>query len=78
MRQPRVRVTIGQMMVVIALAALNLAVAFAAPWELVVYPSLWVFLGTIDFVVLWKLILGRSLQAYHYTCLIVVVVAFFV
>jgi hypothetical protein len=77
MRHPRVRVTVGQMMIVIALAALNLAVACAAPWEVVVYPSLWVFLGTVDFVVLWKVILGRSLQAFHYTCLIVVV-AFFV
>ena len=59
---PRMRVTIGQVMMVVALAALDLAAACAAPWEIVSYPSLWVFLGAIDFVVLWKLILGRSLS----------------
>jgi hypothetical protein len=65
-------------MALVALAALNLAVARAAPWEIVSFPSLWVLLGTIDFVVFWKLILRRSLQAFHYTCLIVFVVAFLV
>jgi hypothetical protein len=65
-------------MTLVALAALNLAVARAAPWDIVVFPTLWVLLGTIDFVVFWKLILRRSLQAFHYTCLIVFVTAFLV
>src|SRR5262249_23666329 len=72
------RATIGQVMALVALAALNLAVARAAPWEIAVFPSLWVLLGTIDFVVFWKLILRRSLQAFHYTCLTVFVIAYFV
>ena len=78
MRLPQVRATIGQVMTLVALAALNLAVARAAPWDIVVFPTLWVLLGTIDFVVFWKLILRRSLQAFHYTCLIVFVTAFIV
>jgi FtsH-binding integral membrane protein len=35
-------------------------------------------LGIIDFLVIWKLILTRSLRSFHYTFLIVFVVAFFV
>jgi hypothetical protein len=37
-----------------------------------------VLLGSIDFLVIWKLILNRSLQAFHYTFLIVFVVSFVV
>jgi hypothetical protein len=72
------RVTLGQAMMVVALAALNLAAACALPWEIVTFPSLWVVLGSVDFVILWKLILGWSLRASHYTCLIASVVAYFV
>jgi hypothetical protein len=72
------RVSIGQLMIVVALAAVNLAVARAAPWEVVIIPSLWVLMGTIDFVIIWKLILSRPLRAFHYTFLIVFIIAFFV
>ena len=76
MRLSNVRVTTGQVMTLVALAALNLAVTRAASWDLVSSPSLWIFLGAIDFLILWKLILRRSLQAFHYTFLIVSVVAY--
>jgi hypothetical protein len=72
------RVSIGQVMMVVALAALNLALARAAPWDLILYPTIWVLLGSIDFVIIRKLILKRSLRAFHYTSLIVLVVAFVV
>jgi len=73
------RVSIGQVMMVVALAAVNLAVARAAPLlEVVIYPPLWVVMGSIDFLIIWKLILRRSLRAFHYTFLIVFVIAFFV
>ncbi len=79
------RVSIGQVTMVVALAAVNLAVMRAAPavmraepLELVKYPHLWVLLGCIDFLIIWKLILTRSLRAFHYTFLIVFVIAFFV
>jgi hypothetical protein len=76
---------ISRAMMVVALAAVNLAVIravpdliHAAPSELVIYPHLWVLLGCIDFLIIWKLILTRSLRAFHYTFLIVFVIAFFV
>ncbi|MGO9470527.1 MAG: hypothetical protein ACLQVF_41070 [Isosphaeraceae bacterium] len=72
------RVSIGQVMMAIALAAVNLAVIRVTPWELVMYPAVWVLLGCIDFVIVWKLILRRSLRAFHYTFLIVFFIAFFV
>jgi len=78
MRLPHVQVTIGQVMTLVALAAVNLAVARAAPWDMVTFPTIWVLLGTIDFVIIWKVSLRRSLQAFQYTFLIVFVVAFLV
>jgi hypothetical protein len=75
---PAKRPSIRQVMWVIALAAVNLAVIRGAPLEIVVYPSIWVISGTIEFVIIWKLILKRSLRAFHYTCLIAFVLAFFV
>ncbi|MFI5455945.1 MAG: hypothetical protein ACHRXM_10890 [Isosphaerales bacterium] len=72
------RVSIGQVMMVIALAAVNLAVTRAA-LGLDIFPQvLVVLLGSIDFLIIWKLILNRSLRAFHYTFLIVFVIAFFV
>ena len=78
MRLSHLRITIGQVMTLVALAALNLAVARATPWEIVIYPTLWAFLGTIDFVVLWKVVLRRPLRAFQYTCLTVFIVAYLV
>jgi hypothetical protein len=72
------RVSIRQVMMVIALAAVNLAVTRAA-LEVDIYPQvLVVLLGSIDFLVIWKLILNGSLRAFRYTFLIVSVVSFFV
>jgi hypothetical protein len=72
------RVSIRQVMMVIALAAVNLAATRAA-LGVGIYPQvLVVLLGSIDFLVIWKLILNRSLRAFHYTFLIVFVVSFFV
>jgi hypothetical protein len=72
------RASIAQMMMVVALAAVSLAVVCAAPWEIVSYPSIWVLMGSIDFLIVWKLILRRSLRAFHYTFLIVFVIGFVV
>jgi hypothetical protein len=72
------RTSIGQVMMTIALVAVNLAILRATPMEIVTFPSAWVMLGTIDFVVLWKLILKRSFRAFHYTFMIVFVIAYFV
>jgi hypothetical protein len=72
------RASIAQVMMIVALAAVNLAIAHATPWEIVTYPSLWVVMGLLDFLVVWKLILRRSFRAFHYTFQIVFVIAFFV
>ena len=72
------RFSIGQVMMVVALAAVNLAVTRAA-LGVDFYPQvLVVYLGSIDFLIIWKLILNRSLRALHYTFLIVFFVAFVV
>jgi Putative restriction endonuclease len=72
------RSSIAQVKMVVALAAVNLAVVRAAPMEVVTYPTLWVLLGSFDFLIFWKLTLNRSLRAFHYTFLIVFVIAFVV
>jgi hypothetical protein len=65
-------------MMVVALAAVNLGIARATPWEVVSFPTIWVVLGILDFLVVWKLILRRSLRAFQYTVLIVLFVGFVV
>ncbi len=75
---PETRGSIAQIMMAIALVAVNLALVRTAPQGVVMYPTLWIFLGSIDFVIVWKLILKRTLRAFHYTFLIVFVVAFVV
>jgi hypothetical protein len=71
------RISISQVMMVVALAAVNLAVMRAARVDLLMMPvPCWIPLGFIDFLIIWKLILTRSLRAFHYTFLIVFVVAF--
>ena len=39
---------------VVALAGVNLAVARAVPWDVVIYPTLWALLGAVDFVIFWE------------------------
>ncbi len=72
------RVSIAQGMIVIALAAVNLAIARATPWEIVSSPGLWAVMGILDFLIVWKLIARRPFRAFHYTFLFVFVVAFLV
>jgi len=72
------RFSIGQVMFVVALAAVNLAVARAAPLGVTIYPPIWVVMGSIDLVIIWKLVLRRPLRAFHYTFLNVFVIGFFV
>jgi hypothetical protein len=72
------RVSIRQVMMVIALAAVNLAVTRAA-LGVDTYPQVLVaLLGSIDSLIIWKLILNRSLRAFHDMFLIVFVVSFVV
>jgi hypothetical protein len=72
------RFSIRQVMMVVALAAVNLAVTRAA-LGVDIYPQvLVVLLGSIDFLVIWELILSRSLRAFDYTFLIVFLVSFIV
>ena len=60
------------------MTAVNLAVTLPA-LEMDVFPQvLVVLLGSIDFPVVWKLILKRPLRAFHYTFLPIFVVGFFV
>ena len=72
------KASIAQVMMVVALAAVNLAVARAAPEGVVEYPSLWVAMGSLDFLIVRKLIQRRPFQAFHFTLLIVLIVTFFV
>jgi hypothetical protein len=77
MRGSVVRVTIGQIMMVVALLAVNLAVILAA-LEIDVFPQvLVVLLGSIDFLIVWKLILRRPLRSLHYVFLVAFVIGFF-
>jgi hypothetical protein len=46
------RAAIAQVMMVIALTAVSLAIVRVTPMEIVTFPSIWVVLGTIDFVIL--------------------------
>ena len=72
------RLSIAQVMLVVALVAMNLGLARAMPWEAVIFPTTWIVLGIVDFVIVWKLILRRSLRAFQYTFLIILFVAFVV
>jgi hypothetical protein len=72
------RVSIAQVMMVVALAGLNLAVVRATPVEIVTFPTLWVAMGILDFLVIWKLILRRSLGAFHYSFLFILMITFII
>ncbi len=71
------RLSIGQVMMLVALTAVNLAITRAA-LEVVFPQVLVVLMGSIDFLIVWKLILRRPLRAFHYTFLPIFVVGFFV
>jgi hypothetical protein len=72
------RTSIAQVMIVVAIVAVNLGLLRVTPVEIATYPTIWVLLGTIDFVVIWKIVLTRALRAFHYTFLIVFVIAYLV
>jgi hypothetical protein len=72
------RASIAQVMIVVAIVAVNLGLLRVTPMEIVTFPTVWVLLGTIDFVVIWKIVLTRALRAFHYTFLIVFVIAYLV
>ena len=61
------RYSIGLVMMSVALAAVNLALARATPFEIVIYPSVWVVLVSIDFLIVWKLLLRRPFRAFPLT-----------
>jgi hypothetical protein len=70
------KLSIRQVMILIALAAVSLAVLRAVPLELLTFPTIWILVGILDFVIAWKLILQRPFKASHYTAIVVVIVAF--
>jgi hypothetical protein len=72
------RASISQVMLTVALTAVNLALLRATPIEILAYPTVWVLAGSIDLVIFWKLIQKRSLRAFHYTFLVVFIVTFLV
>jgi hypothetical protein len=74
----RKRLSIAQIMLLIALCALNLAFLQALPRENLLIPTLWIFLAIPDFVIVWKLILRRECRAFHCTFLIVLLPTFIV
>jgi hypothetical protein len=72
------RTSISQVMLTVALIAVNLALLRATPIQSLVYPTVWVLAGSIDLVIFWKLIQKRSLRAFHYTFLVVFILTFLV
>ena len=72
------RASISQVMVVVAITAVNLAMLRTIPTQFLAYPTVWVIAGSIDLVIFWKLIQKRSLRAFHYTFLVVFIVSFLV
>jgi hypothetical protein len=74
----RKRFSIGQVMLFIALASVNLTVARAVPPEIYRYPTIWVMVEILDFVFVWKLLLRQDFQAFQYTFLIVLFFSYIV
>jgi hypothetical protein len=72
------RISIARVMMIIALVAANCALLREVTWDVVSYPTIWAALGLLDSLILWKLILRRTLRAGHYAFLIVFVVAYLV
>jgi hypothetical protein len=66
------------MMVFVLLTGANLALIREIPLEAILVPTFWVFLGLIDLVIVWKLLLRRPVRAFHYTFLCVLIIAYLV
>lgn len=69
------RASIAQMMLVVALVGMNLGTVCALPSDVTRFSTTWIFMGAIDFLIFWKLILARSLRAFQYMFLVVLVMA---
>ena len=69
-------ISIVRIMMIIALAAANCALLREVSWAFLSFPTIWAGMGILDFLILWKLILRRTLRASHYTFLILFVPAF--
>jgi hypothetical protein len=69
-------VSIAQVMMVIALAAVNLAIARTIPREVATVPFVWMLIAIIDWVILRKLVQRASLRGFEYTFPIVLVITF--
>ncbi len=74
----RSKLSIRQVMFLIALAAVSLAVVRAVPLEFLTSPTIWILVGALDFVIAWKLILQRPFTTLHYTALVVVIIAYLI
>jgi hypothetical protein len=70
------KISIRQVMILIGLVAVSLAILRAVPLDFLRYPTIWILVATLDFVIAWKLILDRRFTAFHYTAIVVVIVAF--
>jgi hypothetical protein len=68
------QVTLGRLMVLVAIVAASLALLQALPRDALVIPTFWILLGVLDFVAAWKLVLRRPLRASHYVFLITFVI----
>lgn len=71
-------VSIAQVMMVVALVALNLLVARSVAPNVAPFPTVWAFLGIVDLVIFWKVIGRRPLRAFHYTFLFVFVATYWI
>jgi hypothetical protein len=67
------RISIGQMMMVVALIAANMALAQALPPGFRLFPTIWVLASIPDFVAFRKLIQRREMGAFDHAFLIALV-----
>jgi hypothetical protein len=72
----RHRISLSQMMIIIALFALNLALLKILPRDSLLIPTFWILLAVPNFVIIWKLLLRRECRAFHYTFFVVLLPVF--
>ncbi|QEH32037.1 hypothetical protein OJF2_05060 [Aquisphaera giovannonii] len=66
-------ISIGRMMIAVALIAANLALAQALPPEFRLFPTIWVLAAVPDYVAFRKLVQGREMGAFDHAFLIALV-----
>jgi hypothetical protein len=69
------QLSIGRAMMAVGLVATDLAILRASD-GVVKYPPIWILLGVLNFVGIWKLILARRIRAAHYRLLMISIVSF--